>query len=124
MPTTRGALPTSKPKNSSARAPESGFDCAISPAQTGDLGDNMWIVPAMAMVALLSGLSGAARAADAFPGAEGFGRRAQGGRGGAIIKVKNLNDSGPGSIRACIDAPRPRQSVFRGAVVILFVTDP
>src|SRR3546814_2868816 len=80
MPTTRGALPTSKPKNSSARAPESGFDCAISPAQTGALGDNMWIVPAMAMVALLSVLSGAARAADASPGAEGFGRRALGGR--------------------------------------------
>lgn len=84
----------------------------------------MWMVPAVAMVALLSGLSGAARAADAFPGAEGFGRRAQGGRGGAIIKVTNLNDGGPGSLRACVDARGPRTCVFRVGGVIRFVTEP
>ena len=52
-------------------------------------------------------------AVPAFPGAEGFGSQTKGGRGGRVIEVTNLNDAGPGSLRAVCDLKGPRIVVFR-----------
>ena len=49
----------------------------------------------------------------AFPQAEGFGAYSLGGRGGKVIFVENLNDDGPGSLRAAIMDSVPRIVIFR-----------
>ena len=59
-----------------------------------------------------------AGALPAFPGAEGFGAQTPGGRGGKVIAVENLNDSGPGSLRAACLAEGPRIVIFRVAGII------
>ena len=41
----------------------------------------------------------------AFPSAEGFGALATGGRNGEIVRVTNLDDSGPGSFREAVSKP-------------------
>lgn len=48
----------------------------------------------------------------AFPGAEGYGARTLGGRGGRVIAVTNLDASGPGSLSAACAAEGPRIVVF------------
>lgn len=53
----------------------------------------------------------------AFPGAEGFGRFATGGRGGSVVFVTNTNDSGPGSFREAVSVGN-RTVIFRVGGVI------
>jgi pectate lyase len=58
----------------------------------------------------------------AFPGAEGFGAGAIGGRGGRVVFVTTLADSGPGSLRAALTATGPRIVVFRVGGTINLLT--
>jgi pectate lyase len=70
-------------------------------------------------LAFLYSACGAAQPAQvAFPGAAGWGAQTPGGRGGKILRVTNLNASGPGSFKEALDAKGPRIVVFEVGGVI------
>ena len=59
----------------------------------------------------------------AFEGAEGAGRFAAGGRGGKLLRVTNLNDAGPGSLRFAVEQDFPRIIHFDVAGTIRLKSD-
>ena len=65
----------------------------------------------------------AAQAVPVIPGAAGYGIDTPAGRGGTVYRVTNLNASGAGSLKACIDGTTARVCVFEVAGYIRITED-
>ena len=75
------------------------------------------------LLALLTMALATPATAQSFPGAVGWAATTPGGRGGAIVRVTNLNADGPGSLKAALERRGPRIVVFEvGGVIDLGLT--
>jgi hypothetical protein len=63
------------------------------------------------------------QAIPVIPGAAGYGMDTKAGRGGRVYRVTNINASGSGSLKACIDAEGPRTCVFEVSGIIHITAD-
>ena len=67
---------------------------------------------------MASGKLRSAAAPVAFPGAEGFGAAATGGRGGRVLYVTTTAADGVGSLQWALDQPGPKYVLFRTSGLI------
>jgi pectate lyase len=64
-----------------------------------------------------------AHAIPVIKGAAGFGMETPAGRGGTVYRVTNLNASGTGSLKACVDGTTPRVCIFEISGTIKLTED-
>ena len=72
---------------------------------------------------LLAVVTNKVHALPVIPGGSGYGMDTPAGRGGVVYRVTNLNASGSGSLKACIDATGPRTCIFEVSGVIALTAD-
>ena len=93
-----------------------GFEREAGPARKAIMGEvlrsaqHFLAVVSCLLLASPDSLSDGIRA---FPDARGAGANSRGGRGGAVLFVTNLHDSGTGSFRAAVESQGPRIVIFR-----------
>jgi len=97
----------------------------------GDLMLRAWTLALVCLATVLVGMNTSCEPSNlsAFPGAEGHGASSLGGRGGAVLFVDSLANSGPGTLRAALQATGPRTVIFRvgGTITLqspLVITSP
>jgi pectate lyase len=93
--------------------------CAEATSMCGSVSDGCGGTITCSCVAPASCMAGTCRApvlcsassCPAFPGAEGEGANARGGRGGDVCHVTTLSNSGAGSFRSCVEGTGDRRTV-------------
>ncbi len=92
---------------------EATYRAEASPTTATASGVSTWSTRPRASPKATSGISGQGTWRSRAP--EGYGRFAQGGRGGKVIEVTNLNDAGPGSFRrrSRVEGPHGRLPGFQ-----------
>ncbi len=114
LPGEKPILPVDQPASPSSFLPEPEPTTTSDPTPSGPISTD----PPSAALDEGSGATGDPLAGAtspspvAFPGAEGFGAQSRGGRGGRVIPVTSLEDRGPGTLRAALEASGPRIVVF------------
>lgn len=71
----------------------------------------------------LLAITSMAQAVPVIPGGSGYGIETPAGRGGSVYRVTNLNASGAGSLKACIDGASARTCVFEVSGTIRLTSD-
>ena len=79
--------------------------------------------PAILLAAMTLLGASVAQAIPVIPGSAGYGMETKAGRGGKVYKVTNVNASGAGSLKECIDASGPRTCVFEVSGSIRITSD-
>lgn len=93
-------------------------DADRSDSFTVSVADGYGGTAARAVTVAVSPSTAPAAPLAAFPGAEGFGAYATGGRGGSVVYVTNLNSDGPGSLQWAVDQTGAKYILFKVSGVI------